>query len=355
MDKPPAPRRVGPPPLPSGRAIPRMPPPPSRPDGTSPPPLPAVGASPKDAATVALRLRDEQLQAQVQYYNAGLATNAELDAITAEVVAGLRSMSGGRSTTVRRADVERELTQNLRGLLEKLFSPQRSGFLVRKLEDVQRRISQLFFQSALYAELAEGGREVPAASWPEQALYFVLKRHEETLLAELSALPVDAPEVRDRAVERLHAFERQLCSAFLSKTTPELETLLEVYRTALTRFLREVFPRDLDAFSGEVIRGSDVATGHEMGHKLTIEQFARFRATFDRAFLERLAADVQSSIVRTVSADGGRFREATLRFVSDPRIHSEICAAVNDALFDYLHGEGFLDLPTDWRRLLTAR
>lgn len=304
------------------------------------------------AASTALRLRDEQLRARVQYYNAEMKTNAELDAITDQVVAELRAMAKAQAGTRPAAEVEIELIQNLRELLEKLFSKKRTGFLTRKLEEVQRRITQLFFNSELYARLAEDGRELPAATWPEQALYFAMKRHEEAVLAELEAMPVTTPAVRERAIEKLQSFQKQLASEFLSKTTPELERLLAIYREVLTHFFQEVFPRDLGEFCWEVVRESRVAHGHDLGYKITAERFHGFREAFDRKFLEHLLLNVQEPIVQRAAGSSAQFRDATLRFVQDPRIHSEICSAINDALYDYLHGEGYLDLPPDWRRLL---
>ncbi|WP_053233672.1 hypothetical protein [Sandaracinus amylolyticus] len=366
MEKPPA--RV-PPPLPP-RAIPRMPPPPlaglrggaAQAAPAPPPPQPfaqAASQAPPGStramilqAGAALRLRDEQLRARVQYYNAELKTNAELDAITDQVVAELRALASAQAGTRPQGEVEIELIQNLRELLEKLFSKKRSGFLTRKLEEVQRRITQLFFNSELYARLAEDGRELPAATWPEQALYFALKQHEIDILAELESMPVSEPAVRDRAIEKLQSFQRQLCNEFLSKTTPELERLLAIYREVLTHFFLEVFPKNLGEFCWEVVRESRVAHDHDLGYKITAEKFHGFRAVFDRKFLEHLVLNVQEPITRRASQSTEQFRDATLLFVQDPRIHTEICGAINDALYDYLHGEGYLDLPPDWRRLL---
>ncbi len=159
--------------------------------------------------------------------------------------------------------------------------------------------------------------------------------------------------MRERAIERLQGFQRQLCSDFLSKTTPELERLLAIYRQVLTTFFVEIFPRQLGVLCTEVIRESRVAENHALGYKITADRFDDFREAFDGKFLEHLVLNVQGPISKMASESSEQFREATLRFVHDPRIHSEICCAVNDAVYDYLHGEGFLDLPGDWRRLLS--
>ena len=365
-------KRVPPPPPSAKRSIPRMPPPPGLRAQQPPvvpqavfPTAPSTTSSTQtstrammNAASTALRLRDEQLRARVQYYNKDLATNAELDAITEQVVAELRAMAEAEVAArgVRAPqEIEIELIQNLRELLEKLFSPKRSTFVQRKIEEVQRRITQLFFNSELYASLAADNRELPAATWPEQALYFALKRHEETVLAELASIPVTEPRVRERAGELLAEFTRRLCSSFLSRTTPELEKLLDIYRSVLGKFFYEELPKSLGELAWEVIRESRVAYGHELGYKLTADRFHSFRAVFDRKFLEHLVLNVQEPIMqRATKESAGVFRDATLRFVNDPRIHTEICATINDALYDYLHGEGYLDLPPDWRRLLAS-
>lgn len=306
-------------------------------------------------AREALELRDEQLQAQVKYFGADLETNAELDKITEQVVAELRLLKTPEPTEDRSEHVEIELIGNLRTLLEKLFSPKRATFLQRKIEEVQRRITQLFFESELYARIAAGNDEVGAASWHEQALYVALKRHEEAIISELDAIPVTDDEVRDRAKARVQQFIKQLASDFLSRTTPELERLLTIYREVLVEFFAGEFPTSLGEFAWEVIRESRVAQGHKLGYKLTADKFGQFREVFDRKFIEKLVFHIEDPIARRAIDDSESFREATLRFVTEPRIHTEICSVMNDAIYDYLHGEGFLDLPPNWRRILNVQ
>jgi hypothetical protein len=357
------------PPPPPARVLRRMPPPPpppARPLAKKPPPTAVPGAPSTVLSTAAstkaklaitasaLELRAEQLDAHIQYYGADQQTNAELDEITKGVIAELRALKQESSRGDTAPDVEVELIHSLRGLLEKLFSPQRTGFLTRKIQDVQRRITRLFFSSELYAKLADESQEVKSASWPEQALHFALKRHEEAILKELEGLPVADEAVRTQAIERFQGFQRKLCTDFLSKATPELERLLRIYSEELTRFFYKDLPQGLGELCWEVIRESRVARDHRLGYKLTADKFQAFRQTFDKKLLERLVFHVQEPIVKRATESDVRFRDATLSFVSDPRIHSEICAAINDALYDYLHGEGYLDLPTEWRHALTA-
>ena len=40
--------------------------------------------------------------------------------------------------------------------------------------------------------------------------------------------------------------------------------------------------------------------------------------------------------------------------LADPAIFSEVCAVICDAVYDMLYNDGFLDLPSDWRRRLVA-
>lgn len=321
-----------------------------------PPAKPLLGGTRGKLAVVnaALDLRHEQVRATVKYYGQDQRTNAELDKITAAVVAELQAlrMAGEEQRQSAIPDVEIELIQTLRTSLEKLFSPKRRNFIERKIRDIQRRITQLFFNSELYAQLAEDAGEVRAAAWPEQALYVVIKRHEQDMLEELKSLPVEDESVRQRALDRFHQFTRQLCTDFLSRTTPELERLLEIYREVLADFFYADFGGSLGELCWEVVKESRVAVGHELGYKIQSDKFPEFRAAFDKHFLERLVFHIQEPITERATKSDEKFRDATLRFVADPRIHSAVCEVINDAVYDYLHGEGFLDLPTDWRRML---
>ncbi len=165
-------------------------------------------------------------------------------------------------------------------------------------------------------------------------------------------MPTETEEIRARAVDRLTAFTRQLCADFLSRTTPELERLLAVYREVLADFFYSAFGESLGELCWAAVKESRVAAGHRLGYKIEADKFPAFRAAFDKHFLERLVFHVQDPIVKRAGASSSQFREATLRFVAEPRIYSEICEVIDDAVYDYLHGEGFLDLPVDWRHVL---
>lgn len=353
---PPGQRRIPPPP--ERGSIPRLPAPPPKP--SIPPPEGPVGpllASTRgklQVASAALALRQEQVAATVRYYNADQQTNAELDAITAAVVAELQQLqlAGEERRTSVAPDVEIELIQSLRELLEKLFSPKRRNFVERKIRDIQRRITQLFFNSELYYQLSLDGGRVESAAWPEQALYYAVKIHERTILDELATMPMADETVRERALDTWHAYTRRLRTDFLSRTTPELERLLAIYRDVLADFFFDGFGKGLGEFCWKVVRESRVAAQHELGYKIRADKFPAFREAFDKHFLESLVFHVQEPITKRAT-ESERLREATARFVADPQIHTEICTVINDAVYDYLHGEGFLDLPSDWRHVLS--
>jgi len=90
------------------------------------------------------------------------------------------------------------------------------------------------------------------------------------------------------------------------------------------------------------------------GYKIGADAFPRFRGTFERKFLQRLVAYVEDGMLARVRGNATSFRVETQRFVSDPRIFSDVCDLVCDAVYDMLYNDGFLDLPNDWRARLVA-
>lgn len=305
-----------------------------------------------DIAATALRLRDEQVEAKVIYYGADQATNSELDAITDAVIAELRTLAGAKIKITNpndKSEAEIELIGSLRALLEKLFSGRRETFLRRKLEEIQRRITSLFFNSALFAKISQGAENQRSMSWPDQAVFHALRIHRDGLVNSLKSMNYSDSEVKQEALDRLDGIEKGLRIEFLSRTTPELERLLEIYREVLLKFLLTDFKNTLGEFAWEVIKESRVGQGKHSGYKLGPDVFKTFRETFDKKFVERLVMAVQEPIVARASEMKDVLREESLRFVADPHIFTEICAVVCDAIYDYLYGEGFLELPDQWR------
>ena len=107
------------------------------------------------------------------------------------------------------------------------------------------------------------------------------------------------------------------------------------------------FRAQLGEFSWEVIRESRVAHGNDLTYKIREQAFAAFRQTFEKKFLVALLGSIQGSFDEKIT--NGNFRESTVRFASDPRIYAEICGIMCNSIYDFLHGEGFLDLPVHWK------
>ena len=322
---------------------------------SAPPPVPADGDDRAELVQAAMRLRDEQLRARVVYVDASLQTNAELDAITAQVVADLQKMQ--RAGIEARSDdsgsgVESELTEALRELLEKMVSARREYFLRHKVDRIQRRIANLYF--------ARGG--VHAArhddvtyAYGDEAVLAALKRHGEAVTGALEGFRYRSPEAKTQALERWRGFERRLQGDVLARSRPELERLLAVYADVLLAFLMGELKDDLSAFSSEVIRASGVGRSSELAYKIEETHFVRFREVFERAFMTRLLRSVQQPLARRLRDEPDHdFRSETLRFAADPQIYTEICTVMCNTVYDYLHGEGFLDLPVTWQKELYA-
>ena len=222
----------------------------------------------------------------------------------------------------------------------------------RKLEEIQRKISALFFSSALFVRLRDGATEAPAIRFAEQAVYVAFRAQREGLVAALRAQKHADPSVLRDALARVDAIERGLRTEYLSRTTPELEALLQIYREALLAFFFEELSPSLGDFCWSVVRESRVGVGRPLGYKLPADAFAGFREAFERHFIERLVLHVQAPIAERAAGMRETFREETLQFVADPRIFSDVAAVICNAVYDYLFSEGFLDLPTQWRNHL---
>ena len=328
-------------------------PPPPRPGSDSAAaPAPSTARQRMELAAKAMALREEQLRARVVYVDPSVETNAELDEITARVVKDLKELqrAGMRAKAPEDAgQLEIEMIKTLRELLEKMVSARREHFLRHKVELIQRRIATLFFTR----EIHQAADSDLTYSHPDEALMAVLSRHLPQLHADLAKLKVSSEDVRTTALERLTRFEKHIANDVLLRSRPELERLLLVYRDAILVFLMKDFRDGLGEFAWEVITHSRVARGQTLAYKIVEDQFPRFREVFERRFLQRLLAALQEPLARRLTEDSEhRFRGETLRFASDPRIYAEICAVTCNSVYDYLHGEGFLDLPVRWQREL---
>jgi hypothetical protein len=302
-----------------------------------------------EMADHALRLRDEQLRARVVYVDPNLKTNAELDAITAQVVAELQEMQVAGLKAAGALDpqqMEIELIKGLRELLEKMLSPRREQFLRHKIELIQRRIVQLYYTSEVQGSPdQQGPRE--RYNHGGDALTYVLRQLEPQLLSGLQALTYREPKVMQDAIETMRRFTNELVSNVLARSRPDLEKLLVIYRDVLLDFLMRDFNSQLGEFAWEVLRESRAAKGENYTYKIREKDFTAFRHAFERRFLEHLLGAVHAPLSQRMQQL--ELREETVRFAADPRIYADICAVTCNAIYDFLHGEGYLDLPVDWQ------
>jgi len=309
-------------------------------------------------ADVALALRDEQLQARIAHYNADLATNPELDAITAQVVAELTALQSKSAPSIPppgsadRTQLEIELIQALKQQLARLFRPNKlTSVFERKLGEASKRFARLFFQSELHDKIRGTANETKQMRFAEQALYHVLMRSEARLMQELASFEYSSPDVYNRARNIYDGWVNELRANFLGRTTPELNALVSVLNEVLTGFLTVELPPFIGELSWQVVKEARLAECKlGAGYKLSSDGFPRFRKAFERHFVQLLVPFVSEAMLKRVREAGDKkFRVETIRFVADPQIFSDICELTCDATYDFLYNEGFLDLPNDWR------
>lgn len=316
-------------------------------------------------ADMALALRDEQLAAKVVHYRADLQTNAELDAITAQVITelhNLQAVARASSPASRmpseseRGQIEVELIQNLKEMLARIFRPQKLATLIeRKLSEVAKRFARLFFESELADKLRGSNDEVKAMRYADQALYHALHRSEEQILELLESFQYAQPSVKDQTLRAYFSMVKTLRNDFLARTTPELNQLVKYLNQVLTQFFTEELPPMLGELAWETVKEARLAEARiTANYKISAAAFPKFRQAFERRFLQRLVPFTEDEMLKRVRESMSQFRSETIRLVADPAIFSEVCEVICDAVYDMLYNDGFLDLPSDWRRRLAA-
>ena len=311
-----------------------------------------------DLASAALKLRGEQVSARVVFFNPEQQTNAELDAITQQVINDLRAIQEVRHSehpeaVVSSADYEIDLIAVLRKSLEQVLDPRRGSFIKLKLELLSRRFTTLFFEFALGHNARPAELAARLVTTPEQALYTAVLHNQQRLRDQLRALRYEREDLYDTALERLSRWERDLQSAYLSQRAPELGRLLPIVIAVFTDFFQDGFRTNLGEFCWAVVRESNVARAGDPLQgmpRVGPRAFPRFRESFEKHFLEDLVLNVQDPLVARLNASQESLRPETLGFVADPRVFSTACAVMCDAFYDHLHSEGLLDLPPQWRQ-----
>lgn len=346
---------------------PRRPPPPgpraSDPGAGGGTPATGMGLGPASTATPmsadqkelltlqALGLMHEQVQARVVHYKSELETNAELDAITAQVVAQLKAMQAAAAEAAgsRQSPDEME-AQHARGmalLLAKVFSSD-SQFTTRILKPLGRRVAKLFFESELH-EKTKGDKD-KKIHHAEQGVYYVLTRYQNRLRAELEGFEYASDEVRQGSLELIAKIERDLKVAFLSRRSPELNQVMTVYAAVVSEFLRDYLPPRIEAMAKNTVRAARTARRpNSVGYKVLVDAFPDFRIQWERVFMEQMVNCCSDELVLRLTQSGSAFMDETLRFFSDPHVYSESAEVVCLELYDFLCLEGFLDLPVNFR------
>jgi hypothetical protein len=320
--------------------------------------MPTLDDAPADTgelASLAMILREEQIQARIVHYKAELDTSPELDAITARVVEQLKQLQAHASQE-RRAPwsaevIEGEQAAGLASLLGRVFRKGAPSVLVEhNLKNTARRLTRMFFESELAERVEDDRPQARLMRDPEQALYFLLRRYENRMLAELEGFTFVDDEVRRKTFDSLQEMTNEFRVSFLSRRSPELKRLISALQEVLLDFFQNALPESLTAFSAEVVQMSGSARDPEaLGYKVSHTAFPEFRVAFERRFLERLVEYVRPNLVRRMPSGEGGFRDETIAFARSPRVYSDVCALFCDAVYDFLCNEGFLDLPVDWR------
>ena len=346
-----APKRAGPPPLRRGsheQAAPES----SDEALTTPPPL---SEERKEAIAIqALDLLEEQLQARIVHYKSELETSPELDAITAQVVAQLKTMQA-QAAAERPAprlppeQIEAQQTRTLSSLLTRIFPPDgSSSFLTQVLKPLGRRIAKLFFESELH-EKTRGDKD-KVIHHAEQGVYYVLQRYTNRLRGELDGFAYVNADIREMTYETLAKIERDLQMAFLSRRSPELNQVMQIFASVLTEFFQHHLPSRIDQMAKLAIKNSRTAhRPNSVPYKVLADAFPDFRLEWERLLMQQMVHFCGDELMARLTGQSAQFREETIKFFSDPHIFSESCEVICDRLYDHLCLEGLLDLPVDWR------
>lgn len=306
-----------------------------------------------ELAAKALGIRNEQVTASVVYYGAEQATSPELDAVTEAVVAQLMQFQEQLKVTevapVDRQELEIITIHSLRDTLERLFGSRRENFLRFRTQEVSRRVTKLFFEAELGAQPARSASRPRLVRSPVQALNYALAPHLAAIQETLAGLRYVSPDVHAAALERLRQIAKDLRVEFLRQTTKDLEVVLKIIGTALAKFFQDVLVPGLGDLAWRVIRESRVVEKGDGRPQVVQAAFEDFRAAFDREFLEILVDAMRDKVEEQLADASVVLGEDSVEFLAAPSVYVEICSIVCDSVYDYLHSEGFLDLPADWR------
>lgn len=305
---------------------------------------------------MALGLLEEQVQARIVHYRADLATNPELDAITAQVVASLKEIqaSAAHHQSAGRAAIQASHVKLLTGLLERVFRPGAPSLLVeRRIKEITKKLARLFFESELHDKTRAQDGAARVIQHGEQAIYYLLSRHKNRLENDLDGFEFADDQVREHAFELLAHIGKEMQDAFLALRSSELKRIVRVFQGVLLEFFGAHLAASAPALAAEVVAQAATFEGRAYTYKVVAEAFPRFRAAFERRLMIRLVGWVEDQLIKRLADTAGPAREETVHFVTDPRVFSMIVGEISEAFYEFLCNEGFLDLPTDWRKATT--
>ena len=306
---------------------------------------------------MALGLLEEQVQARIVHYKADLETNPELDAITAEVVAQLKQIQAQAQAaaaahgSAARGVVRESHEKIFRALLERVFPVSAPSLLVEKrLKEIHRKLARLFFQSELHEKTRGKDGAIKTIQHGEQAIFYLLARYENRLKNELGSFDYASAEVQERAAFLLAKISKDMQDAFLARRSSELKRIVSAFHGVLVDFFCKQLAAAAPELAREVVLQAATFEGRAFAYKITAEAFPRFRAAFERRLMVRLVGFAEDQLLARLADTAGIDREETVQFITDPRVFSMILGEICEGLYEFLCNEGFLDLPTDWRK-----
>lgn len=304
---------------------------------------------------MALGLLEEQMQARIALYKADLQTNPELDAITAQVVAQLKEMQAQAAHVAQSASQREAIRASheklLRGLLERVFRADAPSLLVEKrLKEIHRKLARLFFQSELHEKTHGKDGTTKVIQHGEQAVFYVLSRYDNRLRNELGGFDYASSDIKERALDLLAKFEKEMQDTFLSRRSSELKRIVSAFNAVLVDFFCKELAGDIGGLAREVTAQAKSYEGRAFSYKIAADAFSRFRSAFERELMTRLIGFAEDELLARLADTAGAEREETVLFITDPRVFSMIVGELCDGLYEFLCNEGFLDLPPDWRQ-----
>jgi hypothetical protein len=305
---------------------------------------------------MALGILEEQVQARIVIYKAELETNPELDAITATVVQQLKEIQANtRVPSLPKEGIRDAQIRLFADLLGRVFRRDGQSLLIEKcLKEVHKKLARLFFESELHEKTRGNDGQGKVIQHGEQAIYYLLKRYEHRLVTELSGFEFASDDVRDGSFALLTKLAKSMESSFLERRSTELKRIVRVFHGVLVAFFGAVLATDAVAFAREVIVHAATFEGRAFAYKVNADSFPQFRAAWERGLMVRLVGFAQDRLIAELADTAGSDRAETAQFVTDPRVFSMIVAEVSHSLYELLCNEGFLDLPSDWRKVATG-